>query len=241
MLTDRPEVYETDRVEAARRTAPVLVTRPGQVYDLDPTKTDRLWMVQNEVSGAGPRPFEADQRMQQTLYQLDIARPFERWTVLARTAGAPTSLAVGELGLDATKEYLGFDFWEHRAVGVFTGTLRLPPVEENAVEVVCLRERVDHPQLLATNRHVSCGGVDLQSVVWNGSALTGESRVVGGDEYVLYVTESSGWEAVSVEADGTQAQLGLVSDEAGVRVRRVVVKSAASRVVNWTLKYHRAP
>jgi hypothetical protein len=83
--------------------------------------------------------------------------------------------------------------------------------------------------------------VDLQSVVWNGSALTGESRVVGGDEYVLYVTESSGWEAVSVEADGTQAQLGLVSDEAGVRVRRVVVKSAASRVVNWTLKYHRAP
>ena len=100
MLTDRPEVYRSERVEAARRTAPVLFTVPGQVYDIDPSRSSRLAMVEHEVSGSGPRPFEADQRLQQTVYQLDIARSFEEWTVLARTPGAPDGLAVSDLGLE---------------------------------------------------------------------------------------------------------------------------------------------
>ena len=36
MLTDRPEVYRTPRAEIAKRTAPVLFTRPEQIYDVDP-------------------------------------------------------------------------------------------------------------------------------------------------------------------------------------------------------------
>ncbi|MCX5762589.1 MAG: alpha-galactosidase [Gemmatimonadetes bacterium] len=196
MLTDRPEVYLTDRVEAARRTAPVLVTRPGQVYDVDPTRSSRLSMVQNEVSGAGPRPFEADQRLQQTLFQLDIARPFERWTVLARATGAPESVAFADLGLAANRPQIAFDFWSKRVLGVFTDSLQAAPVAADAVQVLCLRERVEHPQLLATNRHVSCGGVDLIQMRWADDALTGSSRVVGGDAYVLYVSEPAGWDAV---------------------------------------------
>ena len=85
MLTDRPEMYRTDRVEAARRTAPVLFTRPGQLYDVDP-RGPRAWPRRGrQLSGSGPRPFDADQREVVPLYQLDIARPFEQWTVLART------------------------------------------------------------------------------------------------------------------------------------------------------------
>jgi alpha-galactosidase len=238
MLTDRPEVYRSDRVEAARRTAPVLFTVPGQAYDTDPSRSSRLFMVEHEVSGSGPRPFEADQRLQQTLYQLDVARPFERWTVLARTAGAPDTIQMADLGLPSGTEYLAFDFWGKRFLGAFRDTLLFGAVDPDyQVQVVCLRERQAHPQLLATNRHVSCGGADLERVSWSGDSLSGTSVVVAGDEYELYVTEPEGWTAESAEAHGAEALLG----ERRGAWRRVTVRGASAGPLAWSIRYRRAP
>ncbi len=237
MLTDRPEVYRSDRVEAARRTAPVLFTMPGQVYDIDPTRSSRLFMAEHEVSGSGPRPFEADQRLQQTLYQLDIARPFERWTVLARTAGAPDTIRVADLGLSAGRDYVAFDFWKKRFLGAFKDTFVFGAIDPDfQVQVVCLREQQSHPQLLATNRHVSCGGADLERVSWNGDSLSGISKVVAGDDYELYVTEPDGWTAESVEAEGAEAVLGESHDH----WRRVTVRGVRTAHVMWTVRYRRS-
>jgi alpha-galactosidase len=237
MLTDRPEVYRSDRVEAARRTAPVLFTVPGQAYDLDPTRSSRLAMVEHEVSGSGPRPFEADQRLHQPLYQLDVARPFERWTVLARTEGAPDTLRVTDLGLAPGREYVAFDFWAKRFLGAFRDTLVAGPIDPAfEVQVVCLREQQPHPQLLATNRHVSCGGVDLERVSWSGEALSGISRVVTGDDYELYLTEPDGWTAESVDVAGAEAVLGERRGE----WRRVTIRGARTGQLTWTVRYHRS-
>jgi hypothetical protein len=237
MLTDRPEVYRSDRVEAARRTAPVLFTVPGQVYDIDPTRSSRLFMVEHEVSGSGPRPFEADQRLQQTLYQLDVARPFERWTVLARTAGAPDTIRVADLGLSAGRDYVAFDFWKKRFLGAFKDTFVFGAIDPDfQVQVVCLREQQPHPQLLATNRHVSCGGADLERVSWNGDSLSGTSKVVTGDDYELYVTEPDGWTAESVDAVGAEAVMG----DRGDHWRRVIVRGARTGQLTWTVRYRRS-
>lgn len=237
MLTDRPEVYRSDRVEAARRTAPVLFTMPGQVYDIDPSRSSRLFMAEHEVSGSGPRPFEADQRLQQTLYQLDIARPFERWTVLARTPGAPDRLGMIDLGLATGRDYLAFDFWGKRFLGAFQDTLVAGAIDPSfQVQVVCLRERQPHPQLLATNRHVSCGGVDLERVSWSGDVLAGESRVVAGDAYELYLTEPDGWTAVSVDAPGAEAEMGGRQDGSV----RVTMRGARTGPLTWRIQYRRS-
>jgi hypothetical protein len=206
------------------------------VYDIDPSRSSRLAMAETEVSGSGPRPFEADQRLQQTLYQLDIARPFERWTVLARTAGAPDTLRVSDLGLAVGREYVAFDFWKKRFLGVFRDTLvagAVDPVIQ--VQVICLREQQPHPQLLATNRHVSCGGVDLERVSWSGDALSGTSRVVAGDDYEAYLTEPDGWTAESVTAPGAAAELGEVRDH----WRRVTMRGAPTGQLAWTVRYRR--
>jgi hypothetical protein len=199
-------------------------------------------MVEGEVSGAGPRPFEADQRMQQTLYQLDIARPFERWTVLARTTGAPTHIALSELGLDTARTYVAFDFWDNRALGVVKGALTLAPVAEHDVQVLCLRERVDHPQVLATNRHVSCGGVDLQDVRWAGDELSGRLQRWDALNGILHVTEPPGWEAVAVEVGEGHAELGERLDPTanGIRWRRVLIASVTP-AVTWKVRYRRVP
>ncbi len=234
MLTDPPEIYRTDRAEAAKRTAPVLFTRPGQIYDVDPARSSRLGEAAATLSGAGPRPFDADQRLVVPLYQLDIARPFEQWTVLARTAGSDGRLEFAELGLPGGKDFLAFEFWTRRPLGVVRDRLALPEVDPAfQVQVVCLRARVDHPQILSTSRHVTCGGPDLAEVRWGDGALSGTSDIVAGDDYALYLSEPAGFRFGTVTADGAE----VVGQELQDGTRQIHLRSAAGGRVRWTVNY----
>jgi hypothetical protein len=238
MLTDLPAVYRTDRVEAARRTAPVLFTRPGQVYDVDPSRSSLLAMANTQLSGSGPRPFDADQREIVSLYQLDIARSFEQWTVLARTRDETEVIPLDQLGLSSGTDYVAFEFWTRQFHGVARDTLKPGPIDPRfGVQVVCLRPRLERPQLLATSRHVTCGGPDLQEVAWRGDVdrgvLTGESALVAGDPYVLYLTEPDGFRFDGVQVTG--ALLAGQAREGAVRVIRL--ESAQGGPARWTVHY----
>jgi alpha-galactosidase len=234
MLTDPPEVYRTDRVEAARRAAPVMFTVPGQLYDVDPSRSERLTETATTVSGSGPRPFDAEQRLVATLYQLDVNRPFERWTVLARTAGAPAMMRFTDLGLATGIDYTVFEFWTKRLLGDFRDSFRAGPIDSGyQVQVFCIRERTRHPQLLATNRHVTCGGPDVERVSWNGTALEGESSVVTGDPYELYLSEPAGYRFA-----GAQVERGTLQSSARVgAVRTVRIRSTGGGTIRWRVRW----
>ncbi len=236
MLTDRPEVYRTDRAEAARRTAPVLFTRPGQLYDVDPSRSSLLHLAGEQTSGAGPRPFDADQRLIVPLYQLDVARPFEQWTVLARTDDATGPIALRDLGLRDSTEYLSFEFWSRRALGVVRDSLRPPPVDPRyQVQVICLRRKLDRPQLLATSRHVTCGGPDLIEMNWLNGTLSGTSELVAGDPYLLFLNEPAGYQYQATEAEGATVQPGPVEGT----TRSVTLLSERGGRVRWRIRYER--
>jgi hypothetical protein len=237
MLTDPPEVYRTERVEAAKRAAPVLFTVPAQVYDVDPVRSSRIGEVEAELSGAGPRPFEADQALAQPLYLLEVSRPFERWAVLARTGGEGGRIAFADLGLATEREHLVFEFWTKRLVGSFQDGFEPGPVDPRyAVQVFCIRGREPHPQLLATNRHVSCGGADLGDVAWRGDTLSGTSELVAGDVYELYLTEPPGWRFAGVEAEGAEV---LGNERAGA-VRVVRLRAMQGGWAAWRVWWTRA-
>ena len=234
MLTDRPEVYEGPRVEAARRTAPVLFTRPGQVYDVDPSRSSLLAGAATEVSGSGPRPFDADQREVVSLYQLDIARPFGQWTVLARTRDDGEAIPLAELGLAEQTDYVGFEFWTKRSIGTVRDTLRPGRIAaEYGVQVLCLRAKEEHPQVLATSRHVTCGGPDLLDARWQGGTLAGESDLVPGEPYELYLTAPARFRLTGLEAEDATVTSVRRADE--VRVVRLV--RAAGGRVRWWVRY----
>jgi len=237
MLTDRPEVYRTGRVEAARRAAPVPFTVPGQVYDVDPSRSALIGQADVSVSGSGPRPFDADQRLEVPLYQLDVSLPFARWTVLARTGGAEGPIAFGDLGLAPDGTYLVFEFWTKRLLGGFRGSFVPGPVDPRyRVQDFCIHRRVDHPQLVATSRHVSCGAVDLLDMAWSGDQLSGTSDVVGGDPYALYLTEPPGFRFAGASADGA-AVTG--STRAGT-LRVVRFRASHAARVTWRVRWTRA-
>lgn len=236
MLTDPPSVYRTARVEAARRAAPVPVTLPGQLYDVDPSRSRLLGEARLTMSGSGPRPFEADQRHTQSLFLLDVSRPFERWSVLARIEGAPSRIDFADLGLAPDKSYEVFEFWTKRRLGAFTKSFAAGAIDPRfEVQALCIREHATHPQLLATNRHVTCGGPDLGAVSWSNAALRGESTLVGGDAYALYLSEPAGFTLASFRVEGARVMSNSVSG--GVRTVQMVSPEAGA--AKWEATYTR--
>jgi hypothetical protein len=234
LLTDRPSIYRTGDVRPAKRTAPVLWTLPGQIFDVDPSRSDALARVDAEVSGSGPRVFDAGISPACDLFLLEVHRSFEDWAVLGRTGESVTEVRFADLGLDPRKEYFVYEFWSERLLGSFIGAFvpgRLDAVFKS--QALVIRERRPHPQVIATNRHVTGGGVDLRDVRWDGGALSGRSRVTAGDPYELVLTEPAGFRLETFECGGA-APPEVLREGLFLRVR---LPAGPSREIDWTAKF----
>jgi len=218
----------------------VPVTVPGQLYDVDPSRSAQLARVDAEVSGRDPKPFDASLEPAAHLYLLEINRPFESWVVLGRTGGQIEAIPFDELGLDPSKPYLVFEFWQRRyrgrdLRGSFTpGELPRPFNSQ----VFVIRERQDHPQLVATGRHITGGGPDLVDLSWTdepGGVLAGRSRVVGGDPYEVFLTEPAGWRFAGIECSAGRA---LQAGRADGMVRTGCTWEASGEVA-WGARFAR--
>ncbi|MFH1940806.1 MAG: glycoside hydrolase family 36 protein [bacterium] len=236
MLTDKPEVYKTEIVEAAKRTLPVPFTLPCQVYDVDPSHSMHLHRADTELSGSGPRLLDADQRPYCHLYLLEINKPFESWVVLGRTGGDIASVRFEDIGLPAEDEYLVFEFWTKRYTGSFTDAFPLGEIDPKyGCQVYAIRKRLDHPQVLATSRHITCGVVDLESMVWEEGSLSGVSQLVGGDPYTLFLTEPAGYRLKEVRCEGAS----VIDQRQQSMVRTVRFESETNSKVRWVAVYEK--
>jgi alpha-galactosidase len=237
LLTDRPERYRTEYAEPARRAAPVLWTVPGQLYDVDPSRSSELARVDAEVSGRDPKPFDAGLTPAVNLYLLEVSRPFESWVVLGRTGGSDEKIRWEDLGLDPAKRHLVFEFWQRRLQvpdgrSFFPGRL---PAKYNA-QVFVIRELQDHPQVVATSRHLTGGGVDLLDVTWRDRVLSGRSAVVAGDAYEIFLTEPSGYRLTRMDCAGAAA-LPVVRQGGYVRSG---CRPPTSGAMSWQARFTRA-
>lgn len=237
LLTDKPEMYRKGDLEPARRTAPVLFTLPGQIYDVDPSRSDALGRVDAEVSGSGPRPFDAGYTPACRLYLLEIERPFGSWAVLGRTDGDPAeNISFADLGLDPEAEYLVFEFWTKRLFGSFTGGFAPGAIDpRHRSQAFCIRKREARPQLVATSRHVTCGGVDLADLRWEEGRLVGLSRLVAGDPYVIYLTQPAGASFAGLDCKGAAVQR---TEKDGLLVR-VTLRADKGGDVEWTARFNK--
>jgi len=234
LLTDKPEKYRTDVVEPARRAAPVLWTVPGQIFDVDPSRSDQLGRVGAEVSGSGPRVFDASLQPTCELFLLEVDRPFERWSVLGRTGESVREVRFADLGLDPAKEYYVFEFWTKRLLGSFVGSFDPGPLDPLfRSQALAIRERKTHPQVLATSRHVTCGGVDLVDVRWSEGTLSGTSLVLAGDPYAIYLTEPEGYRLAGF--DGPPGSVPGV-ERAGALVKVTWLPSLGGQV-GWLARF----
>jgi hypothetical protein len=161
-------------------------------------------------------------------FNRDALRPLARCLPLER------------LGLDPRQRYLAFDFWQERLWGEVTGRLEVevPPA---GVTLLCLHEKLARPQLLATDRHILQGAVELEALAWDRETETLSGTSVGppGSSHTLFIH-------LPQERPWSQGPQALPRDGAGCTLRmaeprllRVLVRFARSRRVAWQVQMER--
>lgn len=215
LLTDKLEFYQDGlRLEGARRSAPILFSLPGQLYDFDPTKTNNLVAgLRNASGGTYSGPLDADQGgVECPWWLIDINRPFGSWSVLAHLGWVSlpaTTVHFADLGLRADREYLVYEFWSKKFLGVFRGSFPVPAQQPKETRVYAIREKEDRPQIVSTSRHITQGGVDLEDVQWSAAdrQLSGKSDVIAGDPYTITLRVPTGFTLQSAVMDGNAASI----------------------------------
>jgi hypothetical protein len=215
--TDWLPGLEPERLDILRRTMPYhnATARPVDLFEHDPA---RIWLVSDAARG----------RYVIGLFNWD-EQPITVDESLARIGLPP-----------APEGYEAFDYWSNQPLARVTGRLRaeVPP---QACRVLSLGRALGHPQVLSTSRHVTQGMIDVVEESWNAGAraLSGVSRLVGGDAYELRLawglraTSASG---VSVSADDMAAGVKASFSQRGGLVR-VRIDSPATREVRWRVTF----
>ncbi|MBN1185398.1 MAG: alpha-galactosidase [Bacteroidales bacterium] len=234
MITDKPEDYETGNLDPIIRTIPVLRTQPGQIYDVDPTRSMYLDRVDSEISGSGERIFDASRTSFNDLFLLEINKSYENWMILGRTGERVKHIEFERLGLDRYENYLVFDFWHKKYLGSFNKEFAPGSIDSTYnCQVFCIRKEEQHPQLVATNRHISCGALELKNVSWQENQLIGESELVENDEYVIYILEPEGYRFSEIKCKGAEVLDSTMKD----KLREVHLKSPKQNTVQWKISY----
>ena len=236
LVSDKVEAYRDDRnLEGMKRSAPVLFTVPGQLYDYSERGTGNY----HASLRGGEAPW----------WVLEIDLPFDHWSVLARfnwrrqdlewkRPGAPAvEVKFADLGLHDDREYLVFEFWSQKFLGKSRGSFTAPAQDVgDALQVFALREARAHPWVLSTTRHISQGGVSLLDERWDAGkkALSGKSVVVAGDPYVLTVHLPDGFRLAGAEIIGENAEIANREETASVRI-----VPSATKAVEWEMTFAR--
>ena len=164
MSSDRLMDLSEDRVELLRRVYPAVDIRP---LDLFPSRQNkRIWDLKVDHLG---RHYDVV-----GVFNFGEARPehiYLNWKELGIAASGPVHV---------------FDFWNKEYLGAWEAGMALT-VSPTSCRVLTLMPSGANIQLVSTNRHITQGWIDLQSLTFGpGQSFTGRSKVIKDDPYELF-------------------------------------------------------
>jgi hypothetical protein len=214
LYSDVPSEYPDDKIEIIKRICPQVgypAPRSGDLFK----KTGTI----------------------AALWTLEITRPFENWMIVANTdfnSTKVTTLTFNDLGLDTSKSYTVYDFWNKQHKGVFKSTYACGAPAAHDVKLYALREARAYPWIVSTNRHITQGGVDLSDVQWNAptKTLSGTSKVVMNDPYKITIYLPNTYALTGADFGTTPATTGTDNGAA-----TIAYTPAANGTVNWSARF----
>ncbi len=143
------------------------------------------------------------------------------------------NLNEGGLGLDATKQYYVYDFWNDKFIGLINGKDKLEQhVRPGEARMMSVHAKEDYPQFISSNRHVMQGYLDMKAVQWNNKRLEGLSDVVGGDMYKVVIA-TNGYKVSGCSVSIGTCKIKSLNDNL-VELNINVDKNAT---VKWKVKF----
>lgn len=216
MLSDPLKDYDEARLDIIKRTLPTLKTFTGETGNLDLTYPAFTWTklhgfavprenpvateditVEEAINMAGNYESMNDNHPFSSLWNIHLERDYRRWSILGRFATVPlkeSDILFKDLGLDDTKEYLAFDFWEKKYLGRNKVSINCKALELGNCQIISLTEVKEYPQVIASTRHVSMDDISIKSQVWDNNKLIVELEGVKNTNENYYFHIPKGYE-----------------------------------------------
>jgi hypothetical protein len=170
-----------------------------RLLNLDETKLEILEKI-FPATIEQARPVDLLDQDPQMIFDCNISRPFDSWEVLAffnpdRDHHLTKTLAIDRLGLDPGKKHLCFDFWEQRFAGEISQQIEVT-INPGSVKLLSVHEAKNRPQVIATNRHVKMGAVEIENETFDRQTetLTVTSTGPANSKHSVYVYIPEGYD-----------------------------------------------
>jgi hypothetical protein len=176
--------------------------------------------------------FRVDDHWQQvTLYNQ------EKTPVTISSPLSGEQASTGSLGLNPEKNYFVYEFWSDRLVGKFSGNGVLSEkLASGEARMYSVREVLDHPQILSTNRHLMQGYVDLSDVRWDASSktLSGTAKVVAGEPFRIVLAKNG---AHAIKTTATDAVATLEPNASEGNLVALIINSKENKSIPWIVQF----
>jgi hypothetical protein len=143
--------------------------------------------------------------------------------------------ASGGLGLDPSKEYYIYDFWNEKFIGKVSGSGRFEQIlRPNEARVMSVHEVENHPQFISTNRHIMQGFVDISDYQWDSkrNQLSAKSMVTGGESYRVVIAANGYRNIRSSVSAGTST-----IKELGQELLELTINVPENNTVDWRIDF----
>ena len=227
------------------RIATTVVGLPGQMMfagdKLARLPAERMRLLQRCLPVCDVRPLDLYPIYDlKPVWTLKVARPFATWDVVSLfnwdvARARKVGVRVAELGLDPKREYLAYEFWTRKFLGVVKRRLAVElPSCSNAL--VALHPSLGRPQFLSTDRHITQGAVSLEALAWDAKArtLSGSTQLVANEATTLTLHVPEGFSLKRASAKGATV---ASAKQHGDRTATVVLRSARARTAHWSAEF----
>jgi len=145
-----------------------------------------------------------------------------------------------ELGLDTTKAYHIYDFWNADYLGSWTDGIYVDILPQD-VKVLTLIKEENYPILISTSRHITQGWVELKKLTVNENEIDGTSHIIKGEKYVLTFAFPAG-EAYEVSNCNVTSETGgivNVNVKNHQRWAEVIISTDKSGDYDWKVSFEK--
>jgi hypothetical protein len=250
----RTWVNDPDHLRLAKQTLPqgraaaTIIALSGgttisgdKLYELDPERLEILKKVL-PAYGHAARPIDLFESDQPELFALPVRTSWEQWTLVASfnrsDKSASRRVEFARVGIKKDAVYLVYDLWAGKIVGEFSGPSWPVEIEPTSVQLVAIREKSGVPQVLATDRHLTAGAIELENVRWDPAAQTLSGTALGQQpmRWKLAIFVPSEYRFDPSDSAGTTNLADITFD---APVLRAGVSFRDQQKVNWSIKFKR--
>lgn len=171
-----------------------------RLIQLEPYKMEILKKVIPSY-GEAACPVDLFDNDMPSVFALKVKKEFAEWTVVGCFNKSLKEIIsknypLARLWLDPAKTYLVFDFWKQQFMGEITGEINIE-IQPGSVTLLAVHEKLKHPQLIATDRHVLQGAIEVEQISWDekSNSLSGISKGALGTSHnvLIFVPQETQW------------------------------------------------